>query len=96
MHADPFLLSKPTYRQSLFILPIISDPHMNFLISGYYGNSRSILIGGRWPGVAANWVLRMEGGGDAVSLCLSECVTACANIPVSVSGKTCYWKLLSQ
>lgn len=40
---------------------------------------RPILIGGRWPGVAANWVFRMEGGGEAVSLCPCDCVL---NVPV--------------
>lgn len=29
---------------------------------------KSILIGGRWPGVLANWLFEMAGGGVAVSL----------------------------
>ena len=40
---------------------------------------RPILIGGRWPGVAANLVFRMEGGEEAVSLRPCDCVL---NVPV--------------
>lgn len=44
--------------------------------------------------VETNWVLRMEGGGEAVSLCLWDCMCKCTC--VSVSRETCYWKLQSQ
>lgn len=50
--------------------------HLDLIVAGYHGNGHSILIGGRWPGVAANWAFRMEGGGEAVSLRLQSCVSA--------------------
>lgn len=58
-----------THSHSLFY-PSSLTPYLDLLIAGYHGNGHSALIGGRWPGVAANWVLRMEGGGEAVNLCL--------------------------
>lgn len=42
--------------------------HVDFVVS-CLGNRPSALIGGRWLGVAPNWVFRMEEGGEAVSPC---------------------------
>lgn len=64
----PYLSTAHTHTQSLSILTIISDPHLHLdlFVADYHGKGHSILIGGRWPGVAANWVFRMEAGGEAV------------------------------
>lgn len=56
--------------------------HLDLFIAGLHAKGHSVLIGGRWPGVAANLVFRMEGGGEAVSLCLLARAPACVNVPV--------------
>lgn len=54
---------------------IMSDPpsaHPYLFAAGCHGNSHSALIGGRWPGVAANWAFRMEGGGRSCDIWFKE------------------------
>lgn len=67
----PSVICTHTHSHSPFY-PSSLTPHLHLdlFVTGYHGKSHSILIRGRWPGVAANWVFRMEGGGEAVSLCL--------------------------
>lgn len=60
-------------------LPLSLNPHLHLdlIDAGVHEQGHSALIGRRWPGVAANWVFKMEGEGGTESVRLHAYLCVC-------------------